>query len=471
MNISFKFKISLWYSALFTLVIVSTLYISYRIISYQIKTEITDNLKTQSALVIKTINDLDEEHNDRESHEHSHSKREKKQNKYRLSLKNLKILTEDTDSNTFLSVSSDKNHIYISPEFVSLKKHLILRDITEVYPKDFNINGVDFSIIKVKYNNLAILIGHRLTSLNNIQRKLLNIFFYIFPVSIILSLICGYFVTQKTMLVIKKINNTITEISSKNLSKRIENPRSKDEVSSLIFTLNSMIDRLEKSFTQAKQFSQDAAHEIRTPLTIMRGEIEGIIENESGNNHTIKTLENILEEVQYLSSISENLLLINNLDTNNIQYHFENINLSRLLTEMLQDIQILSVTKNIKVTSSIKEGISIMGSRELLNRLIWNLADNAVKYNIENGEILINLTSSDSIVKFTIENTGIGVPKSELSNIFNRFYRVDKSRSRIMGGSGLGLSICKWITELHNGTIHAESNGSNGTKIVMTFYV
>ncbi len=142
---------------------------------------------------------------------------------------------------------------------------------------------------------------------------------------------------------------TAESITSTNLSKRIAMPKGKDEISSLILTLNSMIDRLEKAFSQAKQFSQDAAHEIRTPLTIIRGEIEELLNKNPIDEPTTKTLENVLEEIQYLSSISERLLLIHTMDTGKIKYHFQRIKLSELMHEIYQDVEIISSDRKLNI--------------------------------------------------------------------------------------------------------------------------
>jgi signal transduction histidine kinase len=224
-----------------------------------------------------------------------------------------------------------------------------------------------------------------------------------------------------------------------------------------------MIDRLEKSFAQAKQFSQDAAHEIRTPLTIVRGEIEQLLDGENVDGNTSKTLENILEEIQYLSSISERLLLIHKMDTSKIKYHFEDIDLSKLLEEVYQDVLIISSEKQLEISKQIQEGLLLKGNKELLTRMLWNFAENGIKYNKQGGSMSLTLKADKKNICIEIEDGGIGIPSEDIPKIFDRFYRVDKSRSRQLGGSGLGLSICKWIADLHNGSIEVESDENEGS--------
>jgi len=217
-----------------------------------------------------------------------------------------------------------------------------------------------------------------------------------------------------------------------------------------------------------QQFSHDAAHEIRTPLTIIQGEVEEIIDKtktKGGNNQ----LERILEEIQYLTSIADKLFLIHTLDTDAIEYHFKKVDLTRITNEVASDTEILSSEKNIDVKIKIDKDVEIEGNDELVTRLLWNLIDNAVKYSKPKGSIEIILQKRSSEAVLIVKDRGIGIPEKDLDKIFDRFYRVDKSRSRELGGSGLGLAICKWIIELHNGSIEVASEIDKGSQFIVTF--
>lgn len=471
---NFKIRISLWYAALFTIIIAATLLASYKIISYQLKNEIIHDLQSKTNFVSLALTETEEsgegEHGHGESEEEHHESRERKvKSIFSFDFNDIKMYTEVADNNYLLFIYSDDELIYMTEKYEHLQSDISKFSMPNKEINDIDINELPFIVSAIYQSNYSIYIGYELSSLTALQNKLLNIFLIVFPISLILSILCGFVVTQSTMNIINRINETTKKITSSNLSNRIEMPNGKDEISRLTGTLNSMIDRLEKSFTQAKQFSQDAAHEIRTPLTIIRGEIEELIENESGNNKTISTLENILEEVQYLSSISERLLLIHNMDTNNIKYHFEKIQLSELMKEIYQDVLVLSLEKNIKVDMVAAENITIYGNKELISRLLWNISDNAIKYNNPNGSVSINLYQVNSQIIIQVKDSGIGIPDKDITKIFDRFYRVDKSRSRQLGGSGLGLSICKWIAELHNGQISVESKEQIGSVFTIKF--
>lgn len=463
-----KIRISLWYTLLLTAILASTLYAIYQIIGYQLKNEILNNLNIKTESISAILNE--EENSDEDSDEHHHRERdERTENPTEDLYYKIRLITEMSDDNYVLFVYSNSELKYLTEKYLHAGLDVLPYQIDVNQIKEFVIQETLFCITSIGVSDSTYYLGYEMSALTDLQNKLMQIFIIVFPIGVLLSFGCGFIVTQGSMNIINKINETTNKITSTNLSQRIEIPKGKDEISRLITTLNSMFDRLEKTFAQAKQFSQDAAHELRTPLTIIRGEIEELIEGEASNGKTIQKLEDILEEIQYMSSISERLLLIHTMDTHKIKYHFEVINLSELLKEIHQDATIISSGKNISVTHIIQEQIELNCSKELITRLLWNVVDNAIKYNTPEGMVRINLHKDNSNIFIVVEDNGVGIPQEEIPQIFNRFYRVDKSRSRELGGSGLGLAICKWIVELHNGVISVESEVNKGTKFIIAF--
>lgn len=469
-----KTRIALWYTTLFTLVLSISLLASYKIVSYQLKNDIISELTTKAEIINNAFyKDRSEEHIDEENHEELHgehkersTKRIKKDLPKTFDLDRARLITEYTDNNYLIVVTKNSQIQYISERYNNILNNGLFSNTKG----NIEINGDSFTYLTLIRDEYKIVIGYRLSSIKNIQSRLINIFYIIFPISLLLSILSGMFITQRTMNVINRITNTAKSITSTNLSERIKSSKGNDEISKLINTLNKMINRLERSFEQTRQFSHDAAHEIRTPLTIIRGEIEYIIENESGNKETITKLENILEEVHYMSAISERLLMIHNMDTNNIRYHFDDINLSELLNDIYQDAEILSADKDITIYSYIEPDITYRGNKELLTRMFWNIIENSIKYNKNGGTTSIHLQKDNDIISVSIKDSGIGIPNKDINRIFDRFYRVDKSRARKLGGSGLGLSICKWIVDLHNGNITVNSQIDKGSEFIINLY-
>ncbi|CUU10412.1 Histidine kinase-, DNA gyrase B-, and HSP90-like ATPase [Candidatus Kryptobacter tengchongensis] len=177
-----------------------------------------------------------------------------------------------------------------------------------------------------------------------------------------------------------------------------------------------------------------------------------------------KTLANILDEVIRLSNMVEDLLTLFKADIKQISFNFKPINIAELLNELLEDVYILAKEKGVKVRTEQFEPAIIMGDEMRLKQLFLNLIDNAIKYNKRGGKVIISAKNKNDSVIVSIVDTGIGIPKDEIELIFERFYRVDKARSRDTGGTGLGLSIAKWIAQLHNGKIEVESEVGKGSR-------
>lgn len=461
-----KLRISLTYSFLLMLILGTTLIASYKIIGLQLKNEIVDDLKSKAEMVnfFLTQDDVIKEKSEGEHHNEGG---EGSENGHRYEFRDIQLFTEGSDKNIVLLVYSEGQLKYMTESYKNSYLVTSPVDIPDGEVIDIDYSGIPFCLTAIDMSEFKVYIGYKVSELEELQNKLMNIFLLIFPIGVILSFIFGYLVTQRSMNIVQIISETAQFITSQNLNKRIDEPKSKDEITTLIITLNSMIDRLEKSFNQATQFSQDAAHEIRTPLTIIRGEIEELIESNILDNNTSKTLENTLEEIQYLTSISERLLLIHKMDTNNIKYHFEPVDLSALMVEIAQDAEIISANKSIEISLQNSKDVIFRGNKELITRLLWNITDNAIKYNKPSGSISYELRKELNNILIIIKDSGIGIPADDIPKIFDRFYRVDKSRSRRLGGSGLGLSICSWIAELHDGKIQVESKVDIGTEFTI----
>jgi len=475
----YKLKVILWYTGLLTVILIAVFITIYIILDHQLREEIDKNLLEK----IKWINSVLRDTKDPPKPGYW----SRRQNKwiedysedsindfldYLVSRRpydfyDIREHTDVVDDKYILFTFCGDSLIYLSEKYEKYKIAIEQFQVKKGTIPTIKLLDVPFSMAAIYKTGYSVYVGYELSTISSLQNRIMHIFLMVFPFGIILSILCGYFVTQRSLKVINTINRTAARITSKSLNERIKAPSGKDEISELIVTLNSMIDRLEKSFIMVQQFSQDAAHEIRTPLTIIRGGIEELLRDESCPEVISQTLENILEEMQYLSSISNKLLLIHSLDTDETKYHFTPLNLDSILEETCQDAQILSSQKQININLKKKESIQVMGNEELLIRLLWNVIDNAIKYNKPGGSVFITLEKVNNNAVILVKDTGIGIPSEEIPKIFDRFYRVDKSRSRELGGSGLGLAICKWIVDLHKGEILVESEVDKGSEFTI----
>jgi heavy metal sensor kinase len=285
------------------------------------------------------------------------------------------------------------------------------------------------------------------------------------PAVLLLTALIGRFIARRALKPVAKITQTAKDIGSgANLSQRIPVPEVKDEIGELALTFNSMMDRLESSFSQMRQFSSDASHELRTPLTVLKGQSELTLGKERKPKEYQEVISSNLEEIQYMSKVLEDLFMLSKSDENQIALDCESVDLKSLIEEICRHAEIIASEKNIKIIIAYLERVQVYGDPVRLRQMIWNVIVNGIKYTQPDGEVKISLQEKKDIALITIQDSGIGISNSDLPLIFNRFYRVDKARSREEGGTGLGLSICKFIVGAHKGSIDIESTLGEGTK-------
>ena len=272
----------------------------------------------------------------------------------------------------------------------------------------------------------------------------------------VLIFVMSYFLAGRLLLPLVTINRNIKEIRDNSLDKRIILGKSHDELYTLSHSLNSMFDRLQHSFQQQKEFVGNAAHELKSPLTILMLGHEEMLAAEPPEAIQLE-LAKQLHTMRRLSKLVRNLLEISRLEQNEtcIRRH---IRLDELLAQVIGDYQEILEAKNITVVTEIAE-TSFVGDPEKILRLCINLVDNAIKYNTpEKGSIRIATKKYQDCVHLTIANTGQEIPTADLPRIFDQFYRVEKSRCQTIGGAGLGLTIVRRIVELHGGSIEVASS-------------
>lgn len=282
-----------------------------------------------------------------------------------------------------------------------------------------------------------------------------------------ISIVMGWLISRKTLQPIHQIINTTNQITATNLYERLPIKGPEDELQSLCITLNRMIDRLEASFTQIQQFTSDVSHELRTSLTIMRGELDVALNRNRSEEEYKRVLHTVLEEVIYLSDMVEKFLYLSRDTSNSNQIKRKTVDGVFLLQYVRNHLLPLIIKKQIKLNIQTLDPFTLYGDEDLLRRLFINLMENAIKYTPAGGIVEIKVCSKKEIIYIEIIDHGIGIPPEHLPFIFQRFYRVDDSRSRSQGGTGLGLSLCKWIVEAHKGTIEVHSEPDEGTRMIV----
>jgi heavy metal sensor kinase len=272
----------------------------------------------------------------------------------------------------------------------------------------------------------------------------------------------GIFLARRALQPVDKIAETAQEIGETDLSRRI-NVNTKDELGRLAATLNAMIGRLEKAFQRQKQFTSDASHELRAPLAVIEAESSLALQKERPPSDYRQSLETISQESKQMSSLIEQLLTLARADAGKEQWNFTDVNLGMVITNLSADVEVLCQEKGLSCQLGQIQDLVIKGDEARLRELFMNLLDNAIRYTPAPGTVSISLRREGEMAVVAIADTGVGIPAEDIRFIFERFYRVDKSRSRAQGGTGLGLAICRYIAEAHGGKIEVESKVGVGS--------
>lgn len=296
------------------------------------------------------------------------------------------------------------------------------------------------------------------TALNNLKLALL----ILFPITVIVTGMMGTFLAKVTLHPVDSMIKTIHQITAENMKLKIAIPDTKDEIQKLAETFNNMLRRLESAFVTQRQLFEDLSHELKTPLTILKGEFEVVLKKIRSQQEYESSLRSSLEEINRLSRLAENLLLLARFDSSGVWLDKKRLDLNQLIKTIINNIRGLVELKEINIVFSPKGEIALNGDESQLKTLFLNIIDNAVKYTPQKGSVEISTeTNNSSSAKVLIRDTGIGIPEGQIGRIFDRFYRVDGSRNS--AGFGLGLSIAKSIAESHGGKIEVGSEPGKGT--------
>lgn len=329
------------------------------------------------------------------------------------------------------------------------------------YVYDFHMPAEDYGDIWVR----------GVTSLSDTESSthtMINLAFIALPFIVIIGAVGGYYITNRAFRPVAKIIKAAEMISDGNdLTQRINLGDGKDEVYTLANTFDGMFERLQQSFESEKQFTADASHELRTPTAVIISQCEYALENAKNLDEAKESFQTILTQSKKMSGLISQLLTLARTDKGNQILDLELVNLSEITEMVIEEQRIPADNKNIKIQTEIDTDIILRADQTMMMRLLINLISNAINYGKNDGHILVRLKKEINAVNCIVRDDGIGIAEEYLSQIWDRFYQIDPSRTADKtGGMGLGLSMCKWIVEIHGGTIYAESVFGEGS----TFY-
>ena len=285
--------------------------------------------------------------------------------------------------------------------------------------------------------------------------------------AVVVGLLGGWWLTHRALAPVSALTDAVEKIHAQNLGEKIPRTHNGDELDRLTEVFNSTLARLDDSFSRIREFTLHASHELKTPLTVLRGETETTLRDGTISAVERERAVSQLDELHRLTRIVDGLTLLAKADAGQVALNFESVSLDELVRDNFADLQILAEPQGIKVMLAPSEKIVVRGDRHRLRQLLLNLADNAVKYNQPQGSVTMSLTRVAEVAEFQIINTGQGIPAEILPRVFDRFFRGDAAHGNAVDGCGLGLSISQWIVSAHGGKIQVASPASKTTIVTV----
>jgi two-component system, OmpR family, sensor kinase len=476
--LSLRVKLTLYYLAILTAVLILFGSSIYAYLYYSLQTTIDESLGYQLKRIERNL----AASSGSEVNDHSALSGDDDEHLLQLSPHLIQII-DDQGRITDETVSPRRPNLEVEIE------RLRLLEVGKNYFETVRLNdGNDLRVATRRVKDQAdvggyyIRLGQSLETLDAARRRMLIILGIAVPVALLLGSYGGLLLANQALRPVDRITRAAEQISTGDLTERVPMSAKMDEIGRLIVTFNQMISRLQAAFERQKQFTSDASHEMRTPLAVMRGDIEIALRRERSADEYKRVLTSNLEEIVRLSRLVEDLLMLARADYGQLELRHEPVDLNRLCQQMVEYISPLAQQKGQDILYYQLNGrapepvtvdsgeIKISGDMQRIKQLLLNLLDNAIKYTDFGGKVSLELKTEGKCAVITIADTGRGIPPEDLPHIFERFFRRSKTTSdRSATGFGLGLSIVKWIVDSHSGKITAQSEVGRGTTFTVKF--
>ncbi|HKQ06210.1 MAG TPA: ATP-binding protein [Blastocatellia bacterium] len=322
--------------------------------------------------------------------------------------------------------------------------------------------------LQTKAGEYVVLITAPLHDLGEQLEAIQRTFYFGLPAALLAAGVGGFLLARKSLAPVVAMSNQAERISARNLHERLQIRNAKDELGHLASVFNELLSRLDRSFEGMRTFMADASHELRTPLSIIRGETDVALTQDRDPAEYKAALAIIQDEAKRLSRLVDDMLELARADAGQRPLRMADFYLNDLVDECCRAAQVLAAQKGISLQAEPAPDLSFSGDEDILRRMLLNLLDNAIKYTPAGGSVIVGIEAEAKAVRISVSDTGIGIPADALPQVFERFYRIAKARSRADGGSGLGLAIAKWAAEAHKGAIRVTSQLGRGSTFTVT---
>lgn len=376
----------------------------------------------------------------------------------------------------FIRILNDKNFekIIQTDNF----PHDIIKN--EKYLSNLKLNTISFeeqnnyfiSRIKINFHDEQTVIIEAITTKDVITttlENLLYILYFILPIILVFAVIGGNFIIYKSFSPFQNILEKLKQINANDLSSRLKTTDTKDEISELINEINNLLSRLENSFEKISQFSSDASHELKTPLTIIKGELEIALRKDRSVEDYKETINRSLYELSGIEQTINDLLFLAKNENEIIIDKKDNFYLDEIVDESINELKNFAKLHKVEIVFEVQDNLEFFGFSNLLKIAIKNVLKNAIQFSFENSKVIVKIFEKDNLLNISIKDFGIGIPLNEQEKIFDKFYRTDKSRNKNSGGTGLGMSILKKIVDIHKGEITIKSEENKETTVTLSF--
>lgn len=398
---------------------------------------------------------------------------------------NLHYIVEETDemnlkkSGIFFEIWADsQSFIYRSPNFPRFLKTNFtfptqsgpqkLKDSTGTVFRIYT-TAIRLPVKKFRQDReYRLRVGQSILYVKKVLKRISRFFLLLIPFTLLLASAGGWYLARHALRPVADITRAAHDISLHQLGTRLPDTKKNDELGRLMQTFNEMIGRIESGVKKVRQFTADASHELRTPLTILRGEIEVALRKQRTPKEYKKVLRSALQEIGWMQKIVADLLLLSRADTGNLLLHFKTVEMGRFISQIVEIQKIQAHARQISLEFNLpSEEMKCAIDPDRIEQVLRNILDNAFKYSPPGGKVNIQLRRKNDQLYLLFKDTGRGISEEDLPFVFDRFYRVNRARSRGQHSIGLGLAICKWIVEAHQGTIKIESKLNRGTTVAI----